>query len=267
MGKNTFKRRLPIRSISNLRDLGGYLTADGKQQVRWRVLFRSGHLNNLHGPDIDRFNALNIGTVVDFRSNFEKEQEPDMLPEDRSIYQVSLPILDEGNSEMMSDLRRRFEENDLDDLDTVGIMAHTYEQLATEFYQEYAAFVQLLLHADGQPILWHCTAGKDRAGFASALTLKLLGVPEETIIADYLLSAKYAKPPRKMIVMLRTFRGKKAVELVKPMYGVKTEWILSTFETINEHWGSFDNYTQKALGLTEQDIIRLREMYTEETAV
>ncbi len=264
MVKNDYNRRLPIRSVKNLRDLGGYVTADGKRRTRWRVLFRSGHLNNLHGRDIDRFNALNIGTIIDFRSNFEKEQEPDMIPEDRSIYQIALPVLDEGNSEMMSELRRRFEENDLDDLDTMGIMAHTYQQFATEFTKEYASFVQTVLHANGSPILWHCTAGKDRAGFAAALLLKLLGVPQETIVADYMLSAKYAKPPRKMVMMLRTFRGAKAVRLVKPMYGVTPEWIRSTFQTIEENWGSFEAYTHDALGLTDEDIFRLRELYTEE---
>ncbi|MEE4194133.1 MAG: tyrosine-protein phosphatase, partial [Anaerolineae bacterium] len=114
------------------------------------------------------------------------------------------------------------------------------------------------------PILWHCTAGKDRAGYAAALLLKLLDVPQETIVVDYMLSAKYARPPRKMVMMLRTFRGAKAVRLIKPMYGVSREWILSTFHTIEEHWGSFEAYTHDALGLTAADILQLRELYTEE---
>jgi protein-tyrosine phosphatase len=261
MEKTKYRRRLPIHSIKNLRDLGGYKTTDDRV-IRWRTLFRSGHLNKLHGKDIQRFNALNIATIVDFRSNYEKEEEPDMLPEGNNIHRLELPILDEGNSEMMMDLRRRFEENDLDDLDTMAIMANTYQQFATEFSNEYRQFVHELLAAAGKPILWHCTAGKDRAGFASALTLRLLGVPMETIIDDYLLSGQYAKPPRKLMATLFLFRGMKAIRLIQPMYGVHKEWILSTFKTIEEHWGSFDTYVHDALALTEDDVARLRDLYT-----
>lgn len=262
MEKTKYRRRLPIHSIKNLRDLGGYHTTDGRF-IRWQILYRSGHINQLKGKDIQRFNALNIVTLIDFRSNFEKEEEPDSLPEGNTIRRVELPILDEGNSEMMSDLRRRFKENDLDDLDTMAIMANTYHQFATEFGDEYRRFVEELLAANGQPILWHCTAGKDRAGFASALTLRLLGVPMETILQDYLLSAKYAKPPRKLMATLFVFRGRKAIRLIRPMYAVQKEWILSTFKTIEEHWGSFDTYTHEVLGLTEDDILQLRKLYTQ----
>lgn len=263
MKNKPYKRRLPIRSISNFRDLGGYRTADGQHQVRWRTLFRSGHLNRLRGIDIDRFNALKIGTVIDFRAQREKDKEPDQLPEGSPIERIELPILDEGNSEMMKELRRRFEANDLEGLDTEALMAYAYQQFPLQFGDEYRQFVQALLESNGQPVLWHCTAGKDRAGFAAALTLRLLGVPMETIVEDYLLSGKYSKPPLRLAATLLLFRGIKAYRLIKTMYDVEAEWIQNSFAAIEEQWGSFDAFAHNALALSDADIARLRELYLE----
>jgi protein-tyrosine phosphatase len=133
MAKIKHLRRVPIHSIKNFRDLGGYRTADGTHQVRWHRLFRSGHLHRLRGKDIERFQALGIQTVVDFRSAAEKDKEPDRLPADSRMQRIELSMLDEGNSEMMKDLRRRFEENDIQGLDTAAVMAHTYRQFPLEF--------------------------------------------------------------------------------------------------------------------------------------
>lgn len=263
MANKAFTRKLPIRSVKNLRDLGGYRTVDGKQQVRWRLLFRSGHLNQLHGKDIQRFQSLQIGTVVDFRSQEEKDTEPDTLPADSCIQRIELPILDEGNSEMMKDLRRRFEENDLAGLDTKGLMAHTYRQFPLDFHDEYRQFVATLLHSNGQPVLWHCTAGKDRAGFAAALTLRLLGVSMDTIIADYLLSKKYARPPLKLALTLTLYRGLAAYRMIKTLYEVHAEWIQTSFALIDEHWGSFEAFAHQALQLSDAEIAHLQQIYLE----
>ena len=259
----TNQRRLPIRSVSNFRDLGGYRTKDGRM-VRWQTLFRSGHLGKLRGRDIEQFKALGLVTVVDFRAGEEKERHPDRIPTGSNIRRVEFPILDEGNSEMMKEVRRRFEENNFDGVDTAALMGETYRQFATTFEPQYAQFAQELVNADGKPILWHCTAGKDRAGFASALTLRLLGVDLETIVADYMLSGKYSPTVTKDTILARLLRGAKAANMLKTMFGVREEWIRSTFTTIDEHWGDFDTYTQQALGLSNENIQRLREAYLKE---
>jgi protein-tyrosine phosphatase len=122
----------------------------------------------------------------------------------------------------------------------------------------------VLLASNGKPVLWHCTAGKDRAGFAAALILRLLGMPMQTILTDYLLSARYSKMPLKMLLLLFLKGGIRAAKLIQVLYEVRVEWMQTAFDTIDAQWGSFENYTHAALGLTDADLLRLREMYTEE---
>jgi protein-tyrosine phosphatase len=172
---------------------------------------------------------------------------------------IELPILDEGNSAMMKDMRRRYDNNDFDGLDTNLVMFNTYRQLALDFTAEYAHFLQAVLQAQGQPVLWHCTAGKDRAGFAAALLLKMLGVDFDTIQQDYLLSGKYIHPDRKLMAVITLTKGARPAQLLKPLWAVKPEWIKASFDAIVEHWGSFEHYRREALAFSDKDVIRLQE--------
>ena len=250
-------RRLPLRSINNLRDLGGYQTVDGRT-VRWHTLYRAGHLGKLKDRDQRTLTALNLHTIIDFRSAEEKQRDPDRLPLN-DVQVIELPILDEGNSTMMKDMRRRYENNDFDGLDTNLVMFNTYRQLSLEFTAEYAHFLQAVLQAAGKPVLWHCTAGKDRAGFAAALLLKILGVDFETIRQDYLLSGKYIHPDRKLMAVITLTKGARPARLLKPLWAVKPEWIKASFDAIDEKWGSFDRYRRDALAFSDEDTARLRE--------
>jgi protein-tyrosine phosphatase len=251
-------RRLPLRSINNLRDLGGYQTVDGRT-LRWHTLYRAGHLGKLKERDLRQLTALNLHTIIDFRSAEEKQREPDRLPVN-DVKVIELPILDEGNSAMMKDMRRRYDNNDFDGLDTNLVMFNTYRQFALDFTAEYAHFLQAVLQAAGQPVLWHCTAGKDRAGFASALILKILGVGFDTIQQDYLLSGKYIHPDRKLMAVITLAKGLRPARLLKPLWAVKPEWIKASFDAINEHWGSFDVYRREALAFSDKDVTRLQEL-------
>ncbi|NSW52505.1 MAG: tyrosine-protein phosphatase [Anaerolineae bacterium] len=251
--------RLPLRSINNLRDLGGYPAADGKT-VRRGLLYRSGHLGKVSRGDAAKLAALQLHTVIDFRSAEEKQRHPDRLPAGHAIRVLELPILDEGNAAMMQDMRRRYEQNDFDGLDTVAVMAHTYRQFPLDFHDAYRQFVQAVLEANGQPVLWHCTAGKDRAGFAAALLLRLLGAEYAVIEQDYLLSGKYIHPDRQLMVMILLTKGPRPVRLMRPLWQVRAAWLRGAFAAIDEHWGSFDTFTRQALGLSAEDVARLQEL-------
>jgi len=133
-----------------------------------------------------------------------------------------------------------------------------YQLLATEHTSQYRQFVQAVLAAEGKPVLWHCTAGKDRTGVGAAIILRLLGVADEIIINDYLLSRKYVDQLRRLKLFLRITRGKKAVEIVNTLLLVDRSWIQAAFETIDKQWGSFDQYVSEVLDLTAGDIAQLR---------
>lgn len=257
-GSNT--RVLPFRGVTNFRDHGGYAAADGRQ-VLWGKLFRSGHLAKMTSADKQRFAALQIDRLIDFRSRIEKERDPNNLPDNHGIRIVNLPMLDDANSELITGVPERVRNNDFEDFNPVALMRETYRQVPVNFIDEYRQFVHAVMDAEGKPVLWHCTAGKDRTGFASAVMLRLLGVDVETAIQDYLLSAEHVNRHRWSLLLLRFMRGKTAVEMVKPLMKVHEEWIRASFQTIDDRWGGFVEYRQQALGLSDDNVQQLRDWY------
>lgn len=253
---NTHHQRvLPFRKVANFRDLGGYPAAE-EYRVKWGCLYRSGHLADMNRADLRRFKALNIGTVIDLRSMQEQEKDPDRLP--AGIKALSLPMLDVANEAMSKEVHAAVENKDYKTFDPGRKMMRMYQLLSMEHTAEYQQFVQAILAAEGKPVLWHCTAGKDRTGFGAAIILRLLGVADETIIDDYLLSRKYVDQLRGLKFFLRISRGKEAVEIVRKLLLVDQSWIQAAFDAIDLHWGDFDHYVTEALSLTAADIFQLR---------
>jgi protein-tyrosine phosphatase len=251
------QRILPFRKIANFRDLGGYPAVDGKQ-IKWGLLYRSGHFAKATQSDLRKLQALNIDTVIDFRSVKEKEDEPDRLPKSGGIKTLPLPMLDVVNEAMSKEIHEAVKKNNFQDFDPVEKMLQMYRLIAIEHAPEYQQFIQTILSADGKPVLWHCTAGKDRTGFGAAILLRLLGVEEKHIIEDYLLSSRYIEKRRRMILMLRLTRGREPIKIVKKLMSVDESWMQAAFHAIDQQWGNFENYSREGLGLATADISQLR---------
>lgn len=251
-------RHLDFEGIDNFRDLGGYPTESGAT-VKWGVLYRSGMLANASRADLAGLERLGLRYLIDFRSALEKEEEPDRLPAAHAFSVVEIPTLDGGENTVATDILRRIEEGDFADFDPNALMLDANRAFATDFLPEYTEFFKTVLAADGAPILWHCTAGKDRAGFAAAALLRLLGVPQDVIVRDYMLSKEHSLASRRNeLRLLRIFKGDEAADKLEVIMGVEEAWIEAAFTTIDERWGSFDNYVREGLGLIEEDIARLR---------
>ncbi len=187
-------RVIALEGCSNLRDLGGYRTADGRR-VRMGRVFRSGSLANMTDADLARFGALGIRTVCDLRGVGESARAPSRLPGADAPEVVPLPIEPRVGASLRDLLRREEATGE----DTYALLQAAYAAYAGEHLHRYRAlFVRLL---DGPlPLLFHCSAGKDRTGFGAALLLTALGVPRETVMADYLATNRiwrreHALPP------------------------------------------------------------------------
>lgn len=254
------QRVIPFRRAANFRDHGGYETTDGRT-VRWGLLYRSGHLANLTSRDLKRFASLNIHTLIDFRAQLEKERDPNRLPEGHNIRIVPLPMLDSGNTVLVKEVSDRVKNNDFDGFEPDDVMLETYRRVPINYAEQYKQFVRTVIEAEGQPVLWHCTAGKDRTGFASAVMLRLLGIDLETALQDYMLSGKYVSRNRRMLWTIRLLRGRHVVEKIKPLMKVNESWARAAFQTIDETWGNFDAYRRDALGVSDGDIRQLRAWY------
>ena len=115
---------------------------------------------------------------------------------------------------------------------------------------------------NGQPVLFHCAAGKDRTGFAAAILMRLLGVPMETICFDYLLSNQFfLKRLRPDLWLLALKKGRKVARVLEEYIEAKPEYLAIAFETIERSYGSFDEYAHKGLNLTKEQIEHLRLLY------
>jgi protein-tyrosine phosphatase len=165
------ERLIAFDTVFNFRDLGGY-PAGGGRRVRWRRLFRADGLNRLRPADAERFAALGIATVVDLRTPTEAEASRFDLGDGGVVYH-HLPMFD-----VMPDW-------DAGDPDADGYLAERYVDMLVTGEAALVATLELLADEASYPLVFHCAAGKDRTGIVAAITLSLLGVPDEVIIADY----------------------------------------------------------------------------------
>ena len=255
------ERHLSFSGAKNFRDLGGYPTLDGRL-VRLGILYRSDSLHKLTDGDLKRLSDLDLERIVDFRSPFERKMEPDRLPVNTASRLVEIPILD-SSTQVYQDSRDTFVKN-LKNIDPVRYMTGLNVELATRFTSVMREFVDSLLASNGRPVLFHCTAGKDRTGFAAAITLRMLGVPFEFVMGDYLLSNKYFfAAQRWKLFLLRLLKGKQVAGVVSGLLRVHPAYLSAAFQAIDRDHGTFENYVREGLGLTTQDVDTLKYLYLE----
>lgn len=239
----TKQRRIATQEALNFRDLGGYEAAGGRT-VKWEMVFRSDDLSELNISDIDCLLSLGIRTVVDFRDRGEVIYSPDRLP--ASIKKrVNIPI-EAGR------LMSGFSEGRLTQKKAMGLMVSVYRALAHDFQPSFREFFELLAVPGNVPLLFHCTAGKDRTGFAAAMFLSALGVDRKTVFDDYILSNKY--------LLEKYVAGVDYDEVMQPLYTVDAQFLEAAFEVVDGRFGGVEPYLRNCLGV---DIDYFRETFTE----
>jgi protein-tyrosine phosphatase len=176
--QNEEHRLLLMDGSHNTRELGGYKTTDGKS-VKWGMLYRSDKLSDISDTDQEYLQSLGIKKIVDFRSKEEKTEDPDIIPE--GINYIEMPINVDGamRSKIEAVLKGETEK------EVKSFLVDANREFVTSYTDVYENFLRGLIDEDA-PTLFHCTAGKDRAGFAAAITLIALGVSKENVIEDYM---------------------------------------------------------------------------------
>jgi protein-tyrosine phosphatase len=257
-GEREQHRLLEFEGVANFRDLGGYATSDGRR-VRWGRLYRSGNFAAATSADQRALNGLGLVNLIDFRSEFEKAEEPNRLLDPVEFEITEIPILDAGNQAMVEQLTARIESGDFGDFDPDAFMLTANAEFTSKYTGQLAAFMQEILDADGAPVVWHCTAGKDRTGIAAALLLRILGVPQATVVDDYMLSKDQALQARRFdLFMLDLFKGQEAADKVRLLLGVEERWLAAAFARIDQDWGDFDSYRRQGLGVSDDEVARLQ---------
>jgi protein-tyrosine phosphatase len=238
-------RHLNLEGASNFRDVGGYPASDGRS-VRWRKIFRSNHLGHLTDADIDIVRELGVRTAFDFRGSEERTAAVCKVEE---IEVHSLPI----EPTVVAALRARLQARALSSADALDIMRESYRgyvRLNTHSFRE--LFAQIL--KDTAPLVIHCTAGKDRTGFACALVLHALGVPSEVISDDYLLTNRfYHRDPNASPDLPDDVRN--------AIGSVEASFLAAGFEAVRADYGGLESYFREGLGLGESERAELKGRY------
>lgn len=261
------QRHLPFDGVINFRDFGGYATTDGGR-VRWKKLFRSAHLANLTDADHARMKDLGIAAICDFRTVNETEKGPSRLPPDTVFDRLHLDIWPAATHRPSVVARSLLDGETLESV--FESQRKMYQSLVADFPDRYARMFQQILRTEGRPILIHCRGGRDRTGFGAAMILSALGVPEETIMDDYLrtnasagandfvgtLAERYAGPEK----------GRTRAEL-EALFGqvfpVRAENLKAAFEEVHARHGSIDAYLRDAVKVGHHERAKLREWFLE----
>ena len=244
------ERRLAFYGQSNFRDLGGFITKEGKS-VKWGKIYRAGELNKLTDDDKAYMAGLKINTLIDFRFEDEISEAPDRLPDGINV--INLPVEDSLFSRSV--LTSWLFSGNKEGFDS--LLIHANKVFVTDFQNEFSAFLKNL--ESGETVVFHCTHGKDRTGYATALFLSALGVDREVIIEDYLASNTYLSVLIEQTIAYVNSLGLNG-ELLRPTLELKRGYLEEAFRIIDDQYGGMDNYLSKTLGV---DTDKLKALYLE----
>lgn len=251
-------RVLPLEGGVNFRDLGGYRGADGRT-VKWRKIFRCGHLGHLTDADLDTLADLRITEVHDFRRRDEQARTPSrpLRAQFRADYEMFI-----GS---MSKFWEFIRSERLNGESAHTLVVNSYRACVHEVAPHYRRLFDSLLRNADNATLFHCSAGKDRTGLAAALILSALGVSREDVVEDYLLTLECFDIEILMELVESHLRDEGVAhwerDWLLPYCGVHRDNIEAFFEGVEADFGSVEVYLQRAIGLDAPRCAALREAY------
>ncbi|WP_418698266.1 tyrosine-protein phosphatase [Bacteroides sp.] len=249
---NGTPRLIKMEGAVNFRDIGGYKTTDGKEVVTDKI-FRSADISHLTDADMQTMADKHIRTVIDFRGTKEAAAAPDrLLPETDYI----LCPAGSDNLPSAKDMAVMLKDKDF--------LLNMYGMPSIQYYGERykPLFQRLLALPAGEALLYHCTGGRDRTGMGTALVLYTLGVPMETIEADFVASNIYLKPiNKKMFQPMAEASGLTEQEIEERMK-LRPELMRSFFKALTDKYGSVEQFMETELGIGPKERTLLKQKFT-----
>lgn len=239
------EKQLPMEGGYNFRDLGGIKTKEGRS-IKWGKLFRADELSNLTENDLKYLTSIPITSVIDFRAQSETKRSPDRLP---STVNFTYPIAITPGNLSTEGIQANLLKTNID-----SHMKHMNRLLVSDpaCVRAFRIFFAVIQNNLSAPLIFHCSAGKDRAGMAAALVLFSLGVDEETVMQDYLMSKIYLSD--KYSAFIAKYPRAESIFTVKRMF------LKAGINQIQREHGSIMNFLTKELKV---DIVRMRRLYLE----
>lgn len=246
------ERAVSKTGIVNFRDLGGYVGYDNRQ-VKFGMLYRCAPVITKDEESLEALLCLHLKTILDLRS-----QEEALLAQDQTLpncrYVQISAIQDDPTLHGNFDFKQLMQKQPLEALQ--AYMKQMYQKLPFK-NPAYQAMFDFMKQGEA-PLAFHCSAGKDRTGVAAYLILKALGVDEDTIMEDYLLSNAYRKEENEMICAKA---GEDKRKLVMSLMEVQPSYLQAAIDAIKNQYDTFEAFLLQEYGITSSDLMILREQY------
>ncbi len=243
-------RFVHLQGAQNFRDIGGYETREGRR-VRWGAVFRSDDLVDLTDPDLTLVSNMGIRVVCDLRRKSRREVAPDRLPTQNAPATLNLDISEATDGGGSSSIEEWSDE------EAEAQMAEGYARRIRTAGPLYGQMIDRLIGPANRPFLFHCQGGKDRAGTGAALLLLALGVAEDTVVEDYLLTNQ-AYEKAGIDPAARAAERGISVNVMKVLMSALPSFIDTAFNEMRSMSGSVDGYLREQVGLTSEEHDRLR---------
>lgn len=253
----TAVRLIKTDKIKNFRDVGGYLAKDGRR-VKWGMIYRSAAHDTASDNDLKLVEELGIKSVIDYRTSKEFTEAPDKKVDGVS-YISAPPFPENAGAADVLHFDISTEQSAVDGMVECNYVLATAE----DSFKAYHTLFETALNDTAVPTLQHCTAGKDRVGVGICCMLWALGVDEETIIEDYLLSNYGKLPIEKLMGAKAEKMSEDRLKAMDALLGVRREYLEKFITTVKANYSNFDEFLQKALGLSQEQIMAFQDKYLE----
>ncbi len=257
-------KKLTFENIRNIRDLGGIITKNGRE-IKSNKLIRSDSLFKATSNDITDLNSI-VEIIIDLRSDREITSKPD--PHLSNAEYIHLPV---NEKQTNVSIVKKYADNPEGARE---FMIDNYTSLVTSNYSilKFQKFVNLLLQETNKAMLWHCSAGKDRTGFATIVVLELLEVSRDVILEDYLYSNNCVEDKKlrtldlikKHNIDIDENNSEKISVFHKTLdylSTVREEYFFSLYDRIKELYGDFDGFINKGLKITDKQRYQFKNLY------
>ena len=238
----------------NFRDMGGYRAGSGLA-VAWGKLYRSGSMVELSDADHDLLHQLELRLICDLRSTRERRERPSRLPDARAF-----EVWWRDHRTTAADVVEAIQAPGVHDGFGRDLMIDLYRELPYEQAESYKVLFSRIAAGD-LPLVFHCTAGKDRTGVAAAVLLDVLGVPRDVVAQDYALTDRFFDNLKRLVMADPDMQAlaNSDPRLWEPLLRADPAYLDALFATIDTRHGSSENYLREVLELAPADVAAIRE--------
>jgi len=261
-------RTVQFENVHNFRDIGGFLTEDGKLMKRG-LYFRSDSLHSFSINDINKIQGFQIKSIIDLRTPNERAKKLCVELDRMAVRVINIPIYPLPDKRDPDLIERLFDllKGEYKGLNSETFMLDNYRRMAMEHDQEINRILTFLSEKHNLPAIIHCTAGKDRTGWLSYLLQSIARVPKKDIYEDYLFTNQYTlddeviKRHQKMFARLKF--GNFDLNQFKPMQEARLEYLKSAEDAIFGKYETIEKYLAEFCMIPDQIIENIRNILIE----